>query len=251
MEADDALWASPKARELVATGDIGGAIRLAREARGWRQADLGRLAGYSASTISRLEHSKRARCEVGLIRHLASVAGIPDGVLSALLGLGGTTVSGIISRQAEEDDPVRRRRFLSLPSLAVPLRLMTRLDDALALLPAPARATSAGEFTARLTKARRQFDNGMLNGLVGAIPDLLSTAHDAADRHGTPLANQQLAACYDLATEVLNKMGRFDSSRITADRANLYSAMSGSAIAMSASARVLGIVLRQRPRGHR
>jgi hypothetical protein len=72
-------------------------------------------------------------------------------------------------------------------------------------------------------------------------PDLLAVVHEAAEQDGDPAAHARLAACYDLATEVLSKIGRYSSSRITADRATTCAAMSG-------SARTLGIVLRHEGR---
>ncbi len=87
MEAHDALWDSARARALIAARDVGGTVRLARQARGWRQADLGRAAGYSASTISRLETNRRASIDVGMLRRVAHAAGIPGEVLGVLLGL--------------------------------------------------------------------------------------------------------------------------------------------------------------------
>ncbi|MGH3811526.1 MAG: helix-turn-helix domain-containing protein, partial [Pseudonocardiaceae bacterium] len=249
MRAHDALWDCARARALIATRDVGGVVRLARQTRGWRQADLGQAAGYSASTISRLETNHRASVDVEMLRRVAHAAGIPGDVLGALLGFPApATVAATIGRRAEEDDPMRRRELLAAAGLAVPSRLLTTLDDALALLPAPARVSFPSEISARLACARRRFDTSDLARLVADLPDLLAVAHEAAERDGDPAAHARLAACYDLATEALSKIGRYSSSRITADRATTCAAMSGSPIAMAASARALGIVLRHEGR---
>lgn len=185
MEAHDALWASARARALIAARDVGGVVRLARQTRGWRQADLGKAAGYSASTISRLETNRRASVDVEMLRRVAHAAGIPGDVLGALLGIPApapATVAATTGRRAEEDDPMRRRELLTAGGLAVPLRLLTRLDDALALLPTPARASSPPEISARLTCARSRFDTSDLARLVADLPDLLAVAHEAAER---------------------------------------------------------------------
>src|SRR5260370_34681752 len=147
---------------------------------------------------------------------------------------------------------MRRRPLLSAAGLAVPIHLLTRLDDALALMPAaPGKATPA-EFTRRIARARCWFDNGDLAQLVGELPALLAISHEAAEHHGDPAAYAQVAACYDLATETLNKIGRYQASRITADRATARASRSGSSIAIAAAARSLGIVLRHdAPRRHR
>jgi transcriptional regulator with XRE-family HTH domain len=83
---DTRLRDSARARELIAARDVGGAARLARQARGWRQADLGKDTGYSASTISRLETGRRGSRDVDMLRRVTRAAGIPPEVLGALLG---------------------------------------------------------------------------------------------------------------------------------------------------------------------
>jgi transcriptional regulator with XRE-family HTH domain len=145
MGAHDALlWDSARARALIAARDVGGVVRLARQARGWRQSDLGKAAGYSASTISRLETGRRGSSDVDMLRRVTRAAGIPPDVLGALLGIPNpvpATVAVTTSRPAEDDG-------------------------------------SSGAYT-------------------------------------------RLATCYDVATEALNKIGRYGASRITADRATL------------------------------
>jgi hypothetical protein len=158
-------------------------------------------------------------------------------------------VAATTSHRAEEDDPMRRRELLGAVGLAVPLRLLTTLDDALALLPAPALSSSPTDIAARLACARKRFGTSDLTRLIADLPDLLAVAHEAADQDRDLAAHARLAACYDLATETLNKIGRY-SSRITADRATTYAALSGSPIAMATSARALGIVLRHEGRQH-
>jgi len=141
-----------------------------------------------------------------------------------------------------------RRRTLVAAGLAVPSRLLTRLDDALALLPAPSRAAAPDEIAARLRRARRQFDTGDLARLIAELPDLLATAHEAGEHDADQAGYARVAACYDLAAETLNKIGRYGASRITADRSTVYATLSGSPIAMAAAARSLDIVLRHEGR---
>jgi transcriptional regulator with XRE-family HTH domain len=251
MDAYDALRGSARVRALVAARDVGGMVRLARQARGWRQADLGAAAGYSASVISRLETGRRVPTDLDMVRRVTRAAGIPADLLGALLGIpppAPATLAGTVGRRAEEDDPMRRRELLASAGLTVPLRLLTALDDALALLPAPAGPASASELAARLASARRQYDAGELARLVAGLPDLMAAAHALADSGRDPATYARVAACYDLATEVLNKIGRTSASRITADRSMAYAGWSGSPIAVAAAARCLGIVLRHEGR---
>ncbi|WP_239137540.1 hypothetical protein [Sphaerisporangium rufum] len=130
----------------------------------------------------------------------------------------------------------------------MPLHLLDRLDEALALTPSPAHAAEVGDVKAALAGARRAYDAGKLAAVVGGLPDLLASAQHAAERTGTPSSLVLLAACYDVATGALNKIGRRPASRITADRSSASSARSGSVAAMAASARALGIVLRHEGR---
>ena len=89
MNTSDALWASARALALIEAGDVGGVIRLARQARGWRQEDLATTSGYSRSTISRLETGSRAGTDIDMIRAVAGKAGVPPATLGAVLRLPG------------------------------------------------------------------------------------------------------------------------------------------------------------------
>jgi hypothetical protein len=186
-----------------------------------------------------------------MIRRVAAAADIPFHLLGELLGITAplaATVGTSTSTRAEGgDDPMRRRQIITA-GIAIPLSLLTGLDDALALLPGPASASTASEVTARLARARKHFDAGDLARLIAGLPDLIAAAHQAAGRDRDPAAWERLAACYDLATGTLNKVGSYGSSRVTADRATTYAALSGSPIAMAAAARSLGIVLRHEDR---
>jgi NAD(P)-dependent dehydrogenase (short-subunit alcohol dehydrogenase family) len=158
-----------------------------------------------------------------------------------------TVGTSIATRTDGGDDPVRRRQLIAA-GLAIPLSVLASLDDALALLPSPASAATAPEITARLERARKCFDASDLARLIAGLPGLIAAAHQAAENGTDPAGWGRVGACYDLATETLNKIGSYGSSRVTADRATTYAALSGSPIAMSAAARSLGIVLRHEGR---
>ncbi len=140
-----------------------------------------------------------------------------------------------------------RRRSLLAAGLTVPLGLLTALDDALASVPAPA-ATGTADIALCLSRARRLFDTGDLAGLVADLPQLMAIAHVRAEQTQHPADYARSAACYDLATEALNKIGHLAASRITADRSMICARLSGSPIATAASARCLSIVLRHEGR---
>ena len=242
----DDQWQSPRLRALIAARDVGGVIRFARQRRGWKQSDLGKASGYSASTISRLETGRRAGIDLHLLHRVTDAAGVPGHVLSALIAPAATVAA--TTGQLAKEDSMRRRTLLSAAGLAVPAHLLSRLDDALAVLPVPSSPALPARIASHLTRARDSFDTGDLARLVAELPGILALAHEAAETQMTTTAYARAAACYDLATEALNKIGRHEASRITADRAVTFAGLSGLPISMAASARSLGIVLRHEGR---
>lgn len=245
LTAELGIWSSREARDLIEHRAPGGLVRLGRRHRGWRQADLGRRIGCSASTVSRLEGSRRVT-DMDLLRAAAAAVGVPSPLLAAACGFApsapraATRVAPDASRDAEED-PMRRRTLLAAAGTAVPASLLLAVDDALAGTPAP--SGNAARPDARLARARRMFDAGQHTALLRDLPGLLGDAHDAA-RSRTDLDHARLSACYTLATQILVKIGRYDRARITADRATTYASLSGSPLAGAAAARELAIVLR-------
>lgn len=249
MRAQVPDWNSPRVHELIADGDVGGLIRWARQERGWRQTDLGRAAGYSASAVSRLETAERPATDLDMLKRFADALVIPAGVLGLLLGVAPPRAITVASAQrpaVSEEDPMRRRSLLAA-GLVLPALALDHLDEALALLPAPASAPTADRLALRYRQARALFNRGAHAELIEALPDLLATAEACADQ-GEAVGYARLAACYDLATETLSKLGRHDAGRITADRSNTYARISGDPLAGAASARAFSIVLRHEKR---
>jgi transcriptional regulator with XRE-family HTH domain len=249
MDASDGLWSSRRMRALIAARNVGGAIKLARQARAWRQADLGAATGYSASTISRLESGRRTTADVEMLRSVAAAVGMPAEVLGVLLGIGELPrVTVTRYGPPKEEDPVRRRALLAAAGLAVPVRLLSAIDDAFVTMPRLPGTVGVADVTSLFLRARREFDAGDMTRLVGSLPALLAAAHAVAKEGQEPVAFAQLAACYDLTTETLVKVGRYPASRIAADRSLAYAELSGSPMAKAASARCLSIVLRHEGR---
>jgi transcriptional regulator with XRE-family HTH domain len=243
------MWQTERARSIRANREVGAAIRLARENRGWRLADLAARVGYSVSTISRLETSRREPTDLGQIRRIADAVGIPSQVLGEVLGmpaLAGATVDGSGDRRDEEDD-VRRRELLAA-GFVVPAVLLAGMDDALAMMPEPSGPAGAAAVSNRLARLRGTYDAGNLARVIGALPDLLASADSLVRTSPGPARHALLAACYDLATEALSKTGYESASRITADRAVISAGLSGSAASAAYAALSLAIVLRHQGR---
>ena len=160
---------------------------------------------------------------------------------------GATTLHGG-SHDDEGIDPMRRRTLLTAAGLSVPLSLLQRLDDALAVPPQPGRSVEPAQLAQLLRTARAQFDASELAALLASMPGLLAVTRETAGRVDTPAAWAMLAAGYNIATDTLNKVGNRSSARITADRAMLYADRSDDPVAKAASARALGMMLRKQGR---
>ncbi|CAM5272399.1 hypothetical protein SAVIM338S_00011 [Streptomyces avidinii] len=138
---------------------------------------------------------------------------------------------------------MRRRPLITAAALAVPLSLMTRLESALASTPEPS-SLPARTLDARLTAARGQFDAAAHAGLLRVLPGLLADTHQAAAGSRRDLDYARLSSAYTLVSQLLNKLGQYKQSRLTADRATLYAEVSGSPLAAAAATRELAAVLR-------
>lgn len=197
----------------------------------------------SQSTVSRLEQGRFL--DLPLLKQAAAVVGVPPQLLNASLGLSAPPAPTVvaISTLPVEEDPMRRRPLITAAALAVPLSLMTRLEDALASTPEPSGAP-ARTLDARLTAARGQFDAAAHAGLLRTLPGLLADAHQAAAASRQDLDYARLSSAYTLVSQLLNKLGQYKQSRLTADRATLYAEVSGSPLAAAAATRELAAVLR-------
>ncbi|HEX2300050.1 MAG TPA: helix-turn-helix transcriptional regulator [Pseudonocardiaceae bacterium] len=122
-----AILASPQGRAVLAAGKPGKAVRLFRLERGWSQQELANRAGWSQSTISRIEDGKtRAAYDMEVLAALSRILDIPP----TALGLAAA------SDQSRTLDDVDRREVLgSSIALAVAALL-------------PHGVTTAGRITA-------------------------------------------------------------------------------------------------------
>ncbi|MGI5505836.1 helix-turn-helix domain-containing protein [Lentzea sp. CA-135723] len=82
------IWESREIRDAVAAESPGAVVAIARKAHGLRQDELGTLAGFSQSAISRLESGSNIAYDMRVLRTLQRLLGIP----AHLLGLTDRTV---------------------------------------------------------------------------------------------------------------------------------------------------------------
>ncbi|WP_086664021.1 helix-turn-helix domain-containing protein [Lentzea kentuckyensis] len=83
-----AVWESREVQDAVAAESPGAVVAIARKAHGLRQDELGTLAGFSQSAISRLEAGSNIAYDMRVLRTLQQLLGIP----AHLLGLIDRTV---------------------------------------------------------------------------------------------------------------------------------------------------------------
>lgn len=77
MDATDPIWRTPAVQEAAGAGLPGALIRMARIAQRLNLVQAGKLVGYSASTLSRIETGQRKLTDVTQLRRFAEVFGIP------------------------------------------------------------------------------------------------------------------------------------------------------------------------------
>lgn len=221
---------------------VGDILRAERQRRRLSQAQAGALVGYSSSTLSRIERGDR-RLHMDELRRFADRYGI------APFRLGLATVGHQQQDVDESGDHVQRRQFLvTAAGLTIAHGALRRLDDALVALPAAAGPVTATTVTARLAASQTLFDRAQYGALISGLPDLLAAAHELADTSSHATAQGVVAACYDLATHALNKIGQHPASRLTADRAMSYARRADSPLALAMSSRALSVVLRHEGR---
>jgi transcriptional regulator with XRE-family HTH domain len=224
----------------VADQSVGDILRAERLRRGLTLAQAGELVGYSSSALSRIEHGRPL--DIDSLLRLADRYGIPPHRL-------GLATLGDQHSIDESGDDVQRRQFLAAAAgIAVPQGLLARLDDALVCLPQAPGPVTAPTVAARLVASRALFDSARYTTLVAGLPDLLAAAHEHADTTDKQAALSIVAACYELATHTLDKIGHHQASRLTADRAMTYARRADSPLAVALSSRALGVVLRHEGR---
>lgn len=117
-EMDDspvsAALASPRGRAAVASGDLGGVVKLVRQALHLRQADLAARSGYSQATVSRAEQGQIA--EPTVLADLCDALEIPSHILAS-------------SRRSYSEDMQRRDVLKSVVAAASAAMLPAAVAD--------------------------------------------------------------------------------------------------------------------------
>ncbi|MER7952378.1 helix-turn-helix transcriptional regulator [Streptomyces sp. NPDC096079] len=236
--------------------DLGAVFRSARCELRMTQNQVGRLVGYSASAISRIE-SNRMRVDVDTRLRLAQALGISPERVSGFPAPAGPVIDTVAGVPVPDEEDAMRRRTVLTGALAAGTAAVVgtgtaaavpaaRLEDVLFHLPggepAPLQALAT-----RATAAREAFTAARYNRLGAALPGLLSTAEatrDAATGRARQQASAILARAYVLAAELAAK-DHSDAAWVAADRALAAARTSGMPVPIGEASRVLAITMRR------
>jgi transcriptional regulator with XRE-family HTH domain len=215
-------------------GDFGIVLRIARVAAGLSLKDAARLAGVSASTLSRMETKPGRAWDVRDLRRLAEVFGIPEKLFGLSRPVSGLSTASLSAGVDEEGDPMRRRDLLATTAAVVTGAAMLPLGQATAAYGmadtiedvlfgrAAAVPIPDHQLAAQLAAARTDFRATRYGQLARRLPRLLAQAvagRDAASTSEVGQASARLAQAYCLATELLVKLHDDGMAWATADRA--------------------------------
>lgn len=254
-------WIAMPAVEWAAvSGDYGTLLRVARTAAGLTLEEAGGLAGYSASTMSRLENRGRRSWDVKELRHLATVFGIP----LHLFGLSRSTMEAgpaSLSTDADEGGEAMHRRelltgtatvaigaaFLPVDPVEAADGMADTIEDALfGRLAAP--PIPGNQLAAQIAAARADFRATRYSQLARRLPRLLAQSaagRDAAPADQTALAHGRVAQAYNIATQLLVKLHDNGIAWATADRAVQAARASGDPLIVAESQRLAATVMRR------
>lgn len=210
-----AALGTDRARDAIAAGRTGEVIRIARQAAGLTQAQLGDLIHLSKSAAGRLEHGSAAATDITVLRKVAAVLGIPP----VALGIAGppnpaTPQRTTVDRDGQED-PMRRRDLLQgMAGIAAALALPSGMGG-------DRPHISRGDVTACQASLDRLYslDSEMGGGHVAAINEkLIARIRDVMGRaQFAPRAEDGLSAVLAGAMENAGWLayddGRHDDAR--------------------------------------
>jgi transcriptional regulator with XRE-family HTH domain len=253
--------------------DPGEVLRLARLARGWTQARLGRVCGCSASTISRWESGVVPLRDVSVMRTLAMRLEMSP----TAFGLSADTATGNNGSAAGhgarlwrvrmpgvvEEDPVDRRAFLATagavgaglalpgttwawasvadPAVVLEQRLATVLVEAASAGP----AVTLPVLRSQLVAATAEFEDCQYRRLTDRLPALISAAEDTVRQHPSAALSTVVSQVYQLTARVLGKLAVSGWQSIAADRAARNAENSGDAVALAAARNVVASAARR------
>ncbi|MDG4791112.1 helix-turn-helix transcriptional regulator [Micromonospora sp. WMMD1102] len=224
----------PAVAQAASNGDYGAVLRTARVAAGLNLEEAAALAGFSPSTLSRMETKRNRHWDVRELRRLAEVFAIPAHLFGLSRSTFDTGADSLSTGVDEDGDPMRRRDLIATTTAVVTGALVLPLDQAAA---APGMADTVedvlfgrvsvapipgNQLAAQLAAARADFRATRYTQLARRLPRLLAQAiagREAAAVDEVPLAAGRLAQAYNVATQLLIKLHDNGMAWATADRA--------------------------------
>jgi len=234
MSTRTAWTTMPAVAQAASNGDYGAVLRTARVAAGLNLEEAAALAGFSASTLSRMETKRNRHWDVRELRRLAEVFAIPAHLFGLSRSTFDTGADSLSTGVDEDGDPMRRRDLIATTTAAVTGALVLPLDQAAAahgmadtvedvlfgrvsVAPIP-----GNQLAAQLAAACADFRATRYTQLARRLPRLLAQAiagREAAAVDEVPLAAGRLAQAYNVATQLLIKLHDNGMAWATADRA--------------------------------
>jgi transcriptional regulator with XRE-family HTH domain/tetratricopeptide (TPR) repeat protein len=261
MSTQPAWTTMPAVTRAASSGDFGTVLRTARVAAGLTLQDAARLAGVSASTLSRMETKRHRAWDVRDLRRLAEVFAIPPHLFGLSRPIFDSTTASLSAGVDEDGDPMRRRDLLATTAAVVTgATVLLPLDQATAaqgmadtiedVLFGRAGATPIpdNQLAAQIAAARADFRATRYSQLARRLPRLLAQAvagRDAAAISDAPLAAARLAQTYTLATELLIKLHDNGMAWATADRAVQAASAGNDPVVLAQARRLAATVMRR------
>jgi transcriptional regulator with XRE-family HTH domain len=276
MDSTHPIWRTPAVQEAAAAEQFGAVIRMTRTARKLSLVRAGKLVGYSASTLSRIETGQRKLTDVRQLRRFADVLGIPPHLFGLTLPTGPrpagaalltsasapTTVGG--TPREGGDDPVRRRELLAglvgvtgtavlgaaaRPAVLGAVPAVQQLQDLLAGGLNPALSpVGVPVLYGRLAAARATFYACRYHELARILPGVIATTQASLDE-ASGERHDQIAAlfadAYCLASDLCSRLHDDALAWVTAERARSAAQASGDAASIAEAARMTSIAMRR------
>jgi transcriptional regulator with XRE-family HTH domain len=273
METSGSLWTSERMRTAAAADDVGTVIRLARVHAGLNQTQLGRLCGYSLSTISRIERGQPPSHDIHVRRRIGQILAIP----AEYLGLApsaeyrstrpssvdntpiGHPEVRVVATTPGRGDPMRRRHLLSGMAASaaatawpwpqqLPAAAQLGLADLLHAENTTAAPLDLSALARHLRDARRAFTASRYDELTRLLVDLIGGA--AASRRDGHAEDHEpaavvLSAGYRLASELCVKRNDDALAWVLADRALSAAQASGLGAPVAHASRSVAIAMRR------
>ncbi len=274
------FWERPQVTAALETRDVGRLFALVQQYAGASQTQIAIACGMTQGKVSDIMRGLEAIRSLARFERIANGLQLPD---SARITMGlapRSRSSAIPSRDArpasgvspvpdlhsidlgdgEEEEPVRRRTFVSLAGASMVSAILADMppahpaDSAGQFAPILARYTaddapSAGEktpdvtrLTDAVTQARRDYQACRYSGLIKYLPALLAQLHTASmtlDGESRLRAYALAADAHHVAAGLLLKLDDGGLAYLAADRSMQAAQASGDPLTVGASARII------------